>query len=352
MFKKLTKGYKMNTQSKVANNVSREILVAKDIQNKTWISIQEEAKAEKTSLGRKLRLIENFSVMYKQGLLKVEDYMPAGSNKQFFDLFNENKTITNAIQLAFLTRVMVKSLKQNTDTFKEKFPLEFNVLREITPSVIMVIKEDCFKYDENNQCFSQPKNPNKPLEVNLKKDLFQKNNLLEDKFKTDLKDIWVNFRTTKEGTPSLKDIAEFYLKDRVEQKSIINKKNEEDMTDTPINLATERAINSAKENTRLTDGTSPQAVAIRQNELKNIKTLIQTHIDNLASSGEDSAYKVIVELQSYITQTIYNSDHISKFYNNITKKYKVDMDLRPHHKGKPISIKNGSTIKYIQNYNK
>ena len=301
MFKKLTKGKNMNTQSKV------------DIQNKTWISIQEEAKAEKTSLGRKLRLIENFSVMYKQGLLKVEDYMPSGSNKQFFDLFNENKTITNAIQLAFLTRVMVKSLKQNTDTFKEKFPLEFNVLREITPSVIMVIKVDCFKYDENNQCFSQPKNPNKPLEVNLKKDLFQKNNLLEDKFKTDLKDIWVNFRTTKEGTTSLKDIAEFYLKDRIEQKSIINKKNEEDMTDTPINLATERAINSAKENTRLTEGTSPQAVAIRQNELNNIKSLITTHIDNLAASGEDSAYKVIVELQSYITQTIYNSDHISKF---------------------------------------
>ena len=141
----------MNTQSKV------------DIQNKTWISIQEEAKAEKTSLGRKLRLIENFSVMYKQGLLKVEDYMPSGSNKQFFDLFNENKTITNAIQLAFLTRVMVKSLKQNTETFKEKFPLEFNVLREITPSVIMVIKEDCFKYDlkkigplvENNDLFPE-----------------------------------------------------------------------------------------------------------------------------------------------------------------------------------------------------
>ena len=58
------------------------------------------------------------------------------------------------------------------------------------------------------------------MEVNLKKDLFQKNNLLEDKFKTDLKDIWVNFRTTKEGNPSLKDIAEFYLKDRIEQKSI------------------------------------------------------------------------------------------------------------------------------------
>jgi hypothetical protein len=51
MFKKLTKGYKMNTQSKVANNVSRETAVAKDIQNKTWISVQEEAKAEKTSLG-------------------------------------------------------------------------------------------------------------------------------------------------------------------------------------------------------------------------------------------------------------------------------------------------------------
>ena len=92
----------MNTQSKVANNVSRETAVAKDIQNKTWISIQEEAKAEKTSLGRKLRLIESFSIMYKQGLLKVEDYMPAGSNKQFFDLFNENKTINNAIQVAFL----------------------------------------------------------------------------------------------------------------------------------------------------------------------------------------------------------------------------------------------------------
>ena len=74
----------MNTQSKVANKVSRETEVAKDIQNKTWVSIQEEAKAEKTSLGRKLRLIENFSVMYKQGLLKVEDYMPSGSNKQFF----------------------------------------------------------------------------------------------------------------------------------------------------------------------------------------------------------------------------------------------------------------------------
>ena len=352
MFKKLTKGYKMNTQSKVANNVSREILVAKDIQNKTWISIQEEAKAEKTSLGRKLRLIESFSIMYKQGLLKVEDYMPAGSNKQFFDLFNENKTITNAIQVAFLKRVMVKSLKQNTDTFQEKFPLEFNVLREITPSVIMVIKEDCFKYDENNQCFSQPKNPNKPLEVNLKKDLFQKNNLLEDKFKTDLKDIWVNFRTTKEGTPSLKDIAEFYLKDRIEQKNIITKKNEEDMTDTPINLATERAINSAKANTRLTDGKDPNAERIRGQEINNIKLLIQTHIDNLAASGEEAAYKCIVELQSYITQKIYESDHISKFYNNMTKKYKVDMDLRPHHKGKPISIKNGSTIKYIQNYNK
>jgi len=302
----------MNTQSKVANNVSRETAVAKDIQNKTWISIQEEAKAEKTSLGRKLRLIENFSVMYKQGLLKVEDYMPAGSNKQFFDLFNENKTITNAIQLAFLTRVMVKSLKQNTDTFKEKFPLEFNVLREITPSVIMVIKEDCFKYDENNQCFSQPKNPNKPLEVNLKKDLFQKNNLLEDKFKTDLKDIWVNFRTTKEGTASLKDIAEFYLKDRVEQKSIINKKNEEDMSDTPINLATERAINSAKENTRLTEGTSPQAVAIRQNELKNIKSLIQTHIDNLASSGEDSAYKVRNAIQKKIQAFILTREKLNE----------------------------------------
>ena len=38
--------------------------------------------------------------------------MPAGSNKQFFDLFNENKTINNAIQVAFLKRVMVKSLKQ------------------------------------------------------------------------------------------------------------------------------------------------------------------------------------------------------------------------------------------------
>ena len=189
----------MNTQSKVATSVSRETAVAKDIQNKTWISVQEEAKAEKTSLGRKLRLIESFSIMFKQGFLKVEDYMPSGSNKQFFDLFNENKTITNAIQLAFLTRVMVKSLKQNTDTFKDKHPLEFNVLREITPSVIMVIKEDCFKYDENNQCFSQPKNENKPLEVNLKKDLFQKNNLLEDKFKTDLKDIWVNLITTKEG---------------------------------------------------------------------------------------------------------------------------------------------------------
>ena len=37
----------MNTQSKVANNVSRETAVAKDIQNKTWISIQEEAKAER-----------------------------------------------------------------------------------------------------------------------------------------------------------------------------------------------------------------------------------------------------------------------------------------------------------------
>ena len=85
--------------------------------------------------------------MYKQGLLKVEDYMPAGSNKQFFDLFNENKTINNAIQVAFLKRVMVKSLKQNSDTFQESFPLEYNVLREITPSVIMVIKEDCFKYD-------------------------------------------------------------------------------------------------------------------------------------------------------------------------------------------------------------
>ena len=342
----------MNAQSKVANKVSRETEVAKDIQNKTWISIQEEAKAEKTSLGRKLRLIESFSIMYKQGLLKVEDYMPAGSNKQFFDLFNENKTINNAIQVAFLKRVMVKSLKQNSDTFQESFPLEYNVLREITPSVIMVIKEDCFKYDENNQCFSQPKNPNKPLEVNLKKDLFQKNNLLEDKFKTDLKDIWVNFRTTKEGTTSLKDIAEFYLKDRIEQKSIINKKNEEDMTNTPINLATERAINSAKENTRLTEGNTPQAIAIRGEELNNIKSLIKTHIDNLASSGEESAYKVIVELQSYITQTIYNSDHISKYYNNITKKYKVDMDLRPHHKGKPISLKKGSTIQYIQSYNK
>ena len=66
----------MNTQSKVANKVSRETEVAKDIQNKTWVSIQEEAKAEKTSLGRKLRLIESFSIMYKQGLLKVEDYMP------------------------------------------------------------------------------------------------------------------------------------------------------------------------------------------------------------------------------------------------------------------------------------
>ena len=65
----------MNTQSKVANNVSRETAVAKDIQNKTWISVQEEAKAEKTSLGRKLRLIESFSTMYKQGLLKVEDYI-------------------------------------------------------------------------------------------------------------------------------------------------------------------------------------------------------------------------------------------------------------------------------------
>ena len=56
----------MNAQSKVANKVSRETEVAKDIQNKTWVSIQEEAKAEKTSLGRKLRLIESFSIMYKQ----------------------------------------------------------------------------------------------------------------------------------------------------------------------------------------------------------------------------------------------------------------------------------------------
>ena len=38
----------MNTQSKVATSVSRETAVAKDIQNKTWISVQEEAKAEKT----------------------------------------------------------------------------------------------------------------------------------------------------------------------------------------------------------------------------------------------------------------------------------------------------------------
>ena len=349
MFKKLTKGYNMNTQSKVANNVSRETAVAKnDIQNETWVSIQEEAQSEKKSMGRKLKLIENFSILHKQGILKVEDYMPAGSNKQFFDLFKENKTITNAIQLAFLERVMVKSLGKNTSDFQKEFPLEFNVLREITPSVIMVIKEDCFKYDEKKQCFTQPKNPNKPLEVNLKKDLFSKNNLLEDKFKTDLKDIWVNFRSTIEGQPSLKAIADFYLKDRIQQKEIITNEGNKTATDTPINLATERAINSAKKDSMLSKGNA----TIMSKELNGIATLIKTHIDNLAQSKEKSAYKVIVDLQSYITQTIYNNDEISEFYNGITKKYKVDMDLRPHHKGKPIAIRKGNTLQYIQNYNK
>ena len=189
---------------------------------------------------------------------------------------------------------MVKSLGKNTDDFKEKYPLEFNVLREITPSVIMVIKEDCFKYDENNQCFTQPKNPNKPLEVNLKKDLFTKNNLLEDKFKTDGKDIWVNFRTTVEGTASLKNIADFYLKDRNEQKTIIQDSAEKTATDTPINLAVERAVNSAKANTVLSTGNA----TVMNKELSGIKTLIMTHIDNLASSGEESAFKAIVEHQS------------------------------------------------------
>ena len=32
-----------------------------DIQKNTWISVQEEAQSEKKSMGRKLRLIENFS---------------------------------------------------------------------------------------------------------------------------------------------------------------------------------------------------------------------------------------------------------------------------------------------------
>ncbi len=318
-----------------------------DIQKNTWISVQEEEESEKKSMGRKLRLIENFSQLHKQGILKIEDYMPKGSNKQFFDLFKENKTITNSIQLAFLERVMVKSLGKNTDDFKEKYPLEFNVLREITPSVIMVIKEDCFKYDENNQCFTQPKNPNKPLEVNLKKDLFSKNNLLEDKFKTDGKDIWVNFRTTVDGAASLKNIADFYLKDRNEQKTIISDSAEKTATDTPINLAVERAVNSAKANTVLSSGNA----TVMNKELSGIKTLIMTHIDNLASSGEDSAYKVIVELQSYITSVIYENDAIAQFYNNITKKYKVDMDLRPHHKGKPVELKQGKLIQYIQSYN-
>jgi hypothetical protein len=318
-----------------------------DIQKNTWISVQEEAQSEKKSMGRKLRLIENFSQLHKQGILKIEDYMPKGSNKQFFDLFKENKTITNSIQLAFLERVMVKSLGKNTDDFKEKYPLEFNVLREITPSVIMVIKEDCFKYDENNQCFTQPKNPNKPLEVNLKKDLFSKNNLLEDKFKTDGKDIWVNFRTTVDGAASLKNIADFYLKDRNEQKTIISDSAEKTATDTPINLAVERAVNSAKANTILSTGNP----TVMNKEINGIKTLLMTHIDNLASSGEDSAYKVIVELQSYITSVIYENDAIAQFYNNITKKYKVDMDLRPHHKGKPVELKQGKLIQYIQSYN-
>jgi len=318
-----------------------------DIQKNTWISVQEEAQSEKKSMGRKLRLIENFSQLHKQGILKIEDYMPKGSNKQFFDLFKENKTITNSIQLAFLERVIVKSLGKNTDDFKEKYPLEFNVLREITPSVIMVIKEDCFKYDENNQCFTQPKNPNKPLEVNLKKDLFSKNNLLEDKFKTDGKDIWVNFRTTVDGTASLKNIADFYLKDRNEQKTIISDSAEKTATDTPINLAVERAVNSAKANTVLSTGNP----TVMNKEVNGIKTLLMTHIDNLASSGEDSAYKVIVELQSYITSVIYENDAIAQFYNNITKKYKVDMDLRPHHKGKPVELKQGKLIQYIQSYN-
>tara|TARA_A100000172_G_scaffold37377_2_gene22772 strand:- start:177 stop:1157 length:981 start_codon:yes stop_codon:yes gene_type:complete len=318
-----------------------------DIQKNTWISVQEEAQSEKKSMGRKLRLIENFSQLHKQGILKIEDYMPKGSNKQFFDLFKENKTITNSIQLAFLERVIVKSLGKNTDDFKEKYPLEFNVLREITPSVIMVIKEDCLKYDENNQCFTQPKNPNKPLEVNLKKDLFSKNNLLEDKFKTDGKDIWVNFRTTVDGAASLKNIADFYLKDRNEQKTIISDSAEKTATDTPINLAVERAVNSAKANTVLSTGNP----TVMNKEVNGIKTLLMTHIDNLASSGEESAYKVIVELQSYITSVIYENDAIAQFYNNITKKYKVDMDLRPHHKGKPVELKQGKLIQYIQSYN-
>ena len=319
----------------------------KDIQDKTWISVQEEAQSEKKSMGRKLKLIESFSIMQKQGILSVDNYMPKGSNKHFNDLFKDNKTITNSMQLMFLERVIVKALGKNTDDFKVKYPLEFNVLREITPSVIMVIREDCFKYDDKKQCFTQPKNPNKPLEVNLKKELFQTNNLLEDKFKTDGKDIWVHFRSTVDKQASLKEIADFYLKDRNEQKQIIVKETEQTATDTPINLAVERALNSAQKNSKLSDGNP----TIMSKELTGIKNLIIQHIDNLAESNQPKAFQIIVDLQGYITSVIYNNSELSKYYNGITRKYKVDMDLRPHHKGRPITLKTGETMKYIQGYN-
>jgi hypothetical protein len=211
----------------------------------------------------------------------------------------------------------------------------------------MVIREDCFKYDDKKQCFTQPKNPNKPLEVNLKKELFQTNNLLEDKFKTDGKDIWVHFRSTVDKQASLKEIADFYLKDRNEQKQIIVKETEQTATDTPINLAVERALNSAQKNSKLSDGNP----TIMSKELTGIKNLIIQHIDNLAESNQPKAFQIIVELQGYITSVIYNNSELSKYYNGITRKYKVDMDLRPHHKGRPITLKTGETMKYIQGYN-
>jgi len=327
-----------------------------EIVAETWKLVQDIATSEIEVNGRMLFLFKNMIEMYDENLLDIALYFDKTANDKsemslFYGADAKRKTFIPSHYDRFVNLVIIPALNQNLLDFRKNNEYEYKALQAVCPAVLFGISErDNFEIDT---MLSNPTNPKIPVELKLIWDIFKFGKDVEEsafrknlanKFLTEKqhsKDYWATFR----GDFGIYEISRSYF-----QPLKVNDENASNSKKSDFSKALEKLndVEKGVVGTRqsLTQGKGEIPNNRRENEVKEIKTMLFSFINLLSKTDSPKAQHTLLEIYEYLVVTMKTEN----FRKNLPIIVSKNVEFDPKIKDRTFEInKDSNLIKYITN---
>ena len=335
--------------------VKPTVLASPKIVAETWKIVQDIATSEIQVNGRMLFLFRNFIKMYDENLLDIKKYFDEKANDKsvnalFFDTDTKRKTFIPSHYDRFVNLVIIPALNQNLLDFKKNNEYEYKALQQVCPAVLFGISER--KNFEIETMLNQPTNPKVPVELKISFNIFNFTNVSDEKFRKNLnqkfltdkqqgKDYWATFR----GDLGVYEIARSYFQPlRINEENASNSKK----SDFSISLEKLNDVEKGVVGTRktLTQGKGDIPQSRRENEVKEIKTMVFSFIQLLSKTDSQKAQMTLLEIYEYLVLKMKTEN----FKRNLPLMNRKKVEFDPKVNSRTFEIGEGKDLmKYIQN---